>query len=69
MGKRIYKDEATSKKAKERRINAYNREKKTAYLLRYNNEYDKEIIEKLNSVENRNDYIRQLILADIKKNG
>lgn len=35
--------------------------------LHYNYVYDKEIIAKLNSVPNKSDYIRKLILADIRK--
>ena len=39
----------------------------TKFGLKFNNINDKEIIEKLHSIGNKNDYIRQLILADIQK--
>lgn len=39
----------------------------TKFGLKFNNVNDKEIIEKLHSIGNKNDYIRQLILADIQK--
>ena len=68
MGRpRKYKDEETSKKATTRRMNEWNRENKVAICLRYHKVYDKELIEKLNSVPNKNDYIRQLILKDMQK--
>ncbi len=62
-----YKDKKTAKLARTRRMNEFNRENKIAVCLRYNKVYDKEIIEKLNSVSNKNDYIRRLILKDIGK--
>lgn len=56
-------------KAKSRtaEINRYNRENRTRYLLAYSNKYDKEVVQKLNSVENKADYVRSLILKDISK--
>lgn len=36
--------------------------------VRYNLEHDAEILAKLDSVPNKADYIRQLILEDIRKN-
>lgn len=37
--------------------------------LKYNVENDADILAKLEAVENKQDYIRQLILADMKKGG
>lgn len=45
----------------------YQKENMKRFILTFHNVNDKEVIEKLNSVKNRADYIRQLILADIKK--
>ena len=41
----------------------------TAFTFRFHNVNDKEVIDTLKSKENKMDYIRQLILEDIKKNG
>lgn len=56
-------------KAKSRtaEINQYNRENRTRYVLAYSNKYDKDVVQKLNSVENKADYVRTLILKDISK--
>lgn len=43
------------------------REKTTTVLLRFSNEGDREILEKLNSVGNKVGYIRGLIQQDIEK--
>lgn len=42
-------------------------EKKVYQILHLLSESDSDIIEKLNSVENKTEYIRQLIRADIKE--
>lgn len=52
---------ATINKAK------YDRENMRTYLLKYNKKYDSDIIEKLDSVESKQGYIRQLIQADITR--
>lgn len=44
----------------------YNREHITRFTITLN-EKDAAVIEKLKSVENRTDYVRKLILADIEK--
>lgn len=69
MSIRKYKDKKTSKLAANRRSNIYNKEHRTPFLFRFSNdiEPDKTIIAKLQSVPNRSDYIRKLILEDIKK--
>ena len=46
----------------------FNKKNCTKFSLKFNNVNDKEIIEKLQSIGNKNDYIRQLVLADIEKN-
>lgn len=40
-----------------------------SFYIKYHREHDKQIIEKLESVENKNGYIRDLIQADIEKQG
>lgn len=39
------------------------------YNLKCHIEHDKDIIEKLNAVDNKNGYIKELIRADIEKQG
>ena len=45
---------------------AYNREHTKTYLLRFNCKTDKDIIEKLNHVENKMGYLKYLIREDLK---
>ena len=45
----------------------YKREKQTAFTLRFHNVNDKSVIDKLKSVPNKIDYVRQLILEDISE--
>ena len=47
--------------------NKYQKKSMTAFSFRFHNDNDREVIEKLKSVEDKTDYIRQLILEDIKK--
>ena len=70
MPARKYKNKKTAKLAANRRSNMYNKEHRTPFLFRFSNdvEPDKSIIAKLNSVPNRSDYLRKLILEDIEKN-
>ena len=42
----------------------YNKENTTTYLLRCNNKTDSEIINHLNAQENKNGYIKGLIMSD-----
>lgn len=53
-----YKLKATAK---------YHKAHMTGINLRFHNQSDQDVIEKLKSVENKTDYIRQLIRADIQK--
>lgn len=45
----------------------YQKTTMTAVKVRFHNVHDRDVINKLQSVENKTDYIRQLILADINK--
>ncbi len=45
----------------------FHKENYKMFVTRFSKFSDKSIIEKLESVENKTDYIRQLILADIQK--
>ena len=47
------------------RDNAWKKKNTRCINVRYNLEVDKEILDKLDSVPNKADYIRQLILNDI----
>lgn len=51
-----------------KRDQAWKKEHMTRVYVRFHNINDADIIEKLNSVPSKNDYIRQLIRADINKN-
>ena len=45
----------------------YDKANTVQYKLKLNKKWDREIIEKLNSVENRQGYIKDLIKSDIHK--
>lgn len=47
--------------------NDYQKKTATKFSIIFRNEKDSEVIEKMKSVPNKSDYIRQLILADIQK--
>ena len=47
-------------------MTGWNKEHLTSFTIRFNNETDKDIIDKLRKVDNKTDYLRQLITADIK---
>ena len=67
MFKPIYKNDEERKKARITSIKKYQKSKTTVYSFRFHNEHDSKVIEKLNSQENKADYIRKLILNDEKK--
>ena len=46
-------------------ITEYQKRACTSFTLRYHNVNDKAVIEKLKSVSNKGDYVRQLILNDL----
>lgn len=48
-------------------MNDWARDKKQSFSMKLDREQDKEVIDKLYSVNNITDYVRQLILRDIGK--
>lgn len=48
-------------------MNNWAKDKKISFSMKFDKQQDKEIIDKLRSVNSITDYIRQLILNDIKK--
>ena len=71
MAKKVLtaKEKADKLQAMYDRNNAYAKEKYRAYSLRFDRLDGSDIIQKLDSVPNKNDYIASLIRADIVKNG
>lgn len=57
--------EEKRQKALTRATNRWKKEHQKTVLLGFNKDTDKEIIEMLDSVPNKTDYVRQLILLDI----
>ena len=57
----------------EKQLNAYKKyvKKLARYTIQFNKENDADIkiIEHLKKIPNKNDYIRQLIIKDMEKNG
>ena len=47
-------------------MNDWSKEHRTSFTPKFNNDTDRDIIDKLNSVENKTDYLRKLIRADIE---
>lgn len=66
---RKYRTERQRKKAAAETVSKYQKKAMTAFTFRFHNENDREVIEKLGSVGNKSDYVRQLILDDIGKGG
>jgi len=56
-------------KAQLNAIARYDKAHRTGFYIKLNNEYDADIIEKLNAVENRQGYIKKLIREDIERAG
>lgn len=48
-------------------VNAYHKKSSKQYHLEMHREHDADIIERLDSVENKQGYIKALIRADIKR--
>lgn len=68
MGRpRIYKDAKTSYKAKIRWINNHNKEKTTAFTIRFQNERDSEVIAWFKAQKNKSGCVRDFILNELKK--
>lgn len=55
------------KKKADERTKSYQKRTFTRFCILYHNQNDRDIIEQLNTVQNRTDYIRRLIRADIAK--
>lgn len=53
--------------AQKRATMKYQKKAMTAMTIRFHNKSDAEVLNKLSEQENKTDYIRQLILADIAK--
>jgi hypothetical protein len=66
---RKYRTERQRKKAAVETVSKYQKKAMTGFTFRFHNENDREVIEKLGSVVNKSDYVRQLIIDDIKKGG
>lgn len=64
---RKYKTNKQRQKATLETVARYHAKATRCINVRYHNVNDKEILEKLDSVPNKADYIRKLILADIRK--
>ena len=62
---RKYRTKKQAEKAAQQQRTAWKKENTTVVAVRFNNDKDAEVIAKLASVENKGDYIRQLILKDI----
>ena len=62
-----YKTKKQALKAAETQRNVWRKENTRCINVRFNIEYDKNVLEKLDSVSNKADYIRQLIKQDIAK--
>ena len=60
------KADPNAKKRQFEYVNGWIKDKKLRVTALLDRTYDKEIIDKLNSVPNKTDYIRQLIVKDIQ---
>ncbi len=69
MANRKYKNATQAHKAQLRADYKYKRKAMTPFTVRFHNVSDAEVIAKLKNVDNRCDYIRQLVLEDLKNNG
>ena len=67
MANRKYKNAVQERKAKNRITSRYHKRAMKAFSFRFHKVNDKAVIAKLRSVDNKNDYIRQLIIKDIKE--
>ena len=62
-----YRTELQRKKAIAAQQSKYSKEKCRFINVRFHKEYDKDVLDRLDSVPNKTDYLRRLILEDIKK--
>ena len=58
---------AKTSEARLRATKKYEKERVRQILLKFHKTHDAEIIEKLNSVDSKNNYVRQLILQDLER--
>ena len=58
---------AKTSEAKMRANSTYEKKHIRQFLLKFHKSYDGAIIEKLDSVPSKNNYVRQLILKDLEK--
>ena len=63
----MYNNEEEKKKARYKSIWHWQQKNTRNVTLRYNLNKDKVILDKLDSVVNKGDYVRQLILKDVEK--
>ena len=64
---RKYKTKKQSTKAIYEQVNASHKKTSTCINVRFHNVNDREVLDKLAAVPNKADYIRNLILKDIKQ--
>lgn len=66
---RVYKNKREREKGTAEKSDAWRKANTKIINIRFRLEEDKDVLAKLDSVPNKADYIRQLILQDIKKQG
>ena len=67
MANRKYKNAVQERKARNRLITKYHNKAMKSFTFRFHKESDRDVIATLQSKSNKNDYVRQLILKDIKE--
>lgn len=67
MANRKYKNAVQERKAKNKITNRYHTRAMKAFTFRFHKVNDETVIAKLQNVDNKNDYIRQLIIKNIKE--
>lgn len=67
MANRKYKNAVQARKARNRVVDKYHNRAMKSFSFRFHKVSDRAVIERIQQKENKNDYIRQLILADIQK--
>lgn len=66
-GKVKYNTEHQRRLAISKQVNEYQKRATTLVALRFNNTKDKDILDKLDSVDNKVGYVKKLIRDDIEK--
>lgn len=62
-----YKTKTQARKARNRRASKWGEKNLKTTILKFHKVNDKEVIDKLDSVDNKTDYVRTLIKNDIKE--